>query len=1019
MKEKPFSFPGIKAGEESVIYVLLTQCVLLGIFFGAFDIKAHSLFLSIFDEKKLAWAYVFSGMAGIILLTIYTKLRNCLFFTYFSVINLAFITALTFIIWILLLVNPARWVIFLLFIMMGPLNILAMLGSRETINRFIGLTQKKRLLNLSDICLIIGIMLISFAIPVLLSLNLKPHNILLISAIAVLMATILQIAAIHKLKVVDGRDNTIIPHYDGIRIISKIFRDNSYIRLLLFFAALSVVVAFFVQYSFMAVAREQYPGEYDLARFIGFFTGSMMAFVLLVKIALFPWLLRNFGLQSCLALSPVMITGFTIIAVIVGTTMGFTPSASGFLIFFVLLALSRLFSRSLRDSVESPLLKVISTTFDEKTRNAIQSGMNGTINEIAVVSSGVLLSGLGFIASFKLLNFSIILIVICGFWIFTAFRVYSGYRKLIRQSFQSKNPPDAELQSQLLKPVRKVSFLADMTFDENYFDLVSGDSTCLERYPGSWFPSTILRHADESKDLSLLPIVKKIAADQGIEKQIRERAASISESLVLLSSLVTENEDGLRFSQKMLSDSRQPQTTRILRLLRENSDDSKKTGLMLIGKFRIKEMIPEVCAGLGLPKLKIHAENVLRHLVNSSAGQLQRYYMVSSGNQETGMTILRLLGEAKTNEDNMFLFSRLWSNSRQIKEVALSLLNANNFQSPDQEKENVHNLISDVIGIIVWNLSAKICLERNNDEEILPELNRDTARWYTFLFDLLSINYDSVEIARIKENLEKGTFESVNYALEMTGLIIGKPIKQKILLLLDDSPDIRKVKSLFQYYPGEIPEYPKLIDDILNRDYNLLGIWIRAVTLRKITSIKSDVMAQSAIALLFSPEPILREESARLIARSDQKIYNSVSDRIGKDMKDLIGMLRADKIPSKELLFEKVRFLSGTFQGVDEDDLLFPGNSLKYLKMIEVNALQAEGGFILWNLAGGTDPIVHSSEKENSVIKEMKSIEGFYLLSLNAIRDFHYRNPEKSAIILNYIGNNARVDNSPVKGFDK
>ena len=49
------------------------------------------------------------------------------------------------------------------------------------------------------------------------------------------------------------------------------------------FIALSVVTAFFVQYSFMAVTREQYPAEEDMARFLGIFTGSMMIFTLLIK----------------------------------------------------------------------------------------------------------------------------------------------------------------------------------------------------------------------------------------------------------------------------------------------------------------------------------------------------------------------------------------------------------------------------------------------------------------------------------------------------------------------------------------------------------------------------------------------------------------------------------------------------------------------------------------------------------------------------------------------------------------
>ena len=67
MRDRLFKLLGIESGEESMVSMLLAQSVFLGIFFGAFDISAHSLFLSIFDEKMMAKGYVVSGLAGIIL----------------------------------------------------------------------------------------------------------------------------------------------------------------------------------------------------------------------------------------------------------------------------------------------------------------------------------------------------------------------------------------------------------------------------------------------------------------------------------------------------------------------------------------------------------------------------------------------------------------------------------------------------------------------------------------------------------------------------------------------------------------------------------------------------------------------------------------------------------------------------------------------------------------------------------------------------------------------------------------
>ena len=144
----------------------------------------------------------------------------------------------------------------------------------------------------------------------------------------------------------------------------------------------------------MAVTRSQYPAEEDMARFLGIFTGSMMIFTLLIKLLVFSYLIRNYGLRTCLAISPVLLAVFTVIAIIIGMTMGYTPEATGgFLIFFLLLALGRLFSKALKDSIESPSFKVIYQTIDEKIRYSIQSGMDGTVNEIAALASGLIQIG--------------------------------------------------------------------------------------------------------------------------------------------------------------------------------------------------------------------------------------------------------------------------------------------------------------------------------------------------------------------------------------------------------------------------------------------------------------------------------------------------------------------------------------------------------------------------------------------------------------------------------------------------
>ncbi len=1007
MRKGLLNLMGIEHGEESMISLLLTQSVFLGIFFGAFDISAHSFFLSVFDEKMMARGYVLSGLAGIILTSLYTFIQTKIRFSNFAIINLFFVTLLTLILWILLTISPANWVIWLVFIMLGPLNILAMLGFWGTVSRLFTLRQGKRLFGLVDAGLIIGVILSCYAIPVLLATNFQSHNILLISAGAALIGSIIQILIGSRFSFTHGKieKKTEAPKGKEERSFLSVLRKDSYIRTMALFIALSVVTAFFVQYSFMAVTREQYPAEDDMARFLGLFTGSMMIFTLLIKLLVFSYLIKNYGLRTCLAISPILIAVFTVIAVIIGVVKGYTYAAGlGFMLFFMLLALSRLFSKSLKDAIESPSFKVIYQTIDEKVRYEVQSGMDGTINEIAALSSGLILAGMGILSFVKLIHFSIVLFIISALWIFIAFRLYTGYRNSIRKALESGREEDPELAGKVSQG-DKSRFSSSLAFKADYLNLISGRLDSLQNNSSGYY-NTLLEEADVGKDINLLPAIKKMSSDISLDKEVRLKAEKSAENLELLSSGYQLKDDRLLVARRILSESRMPQTTQILRLLRDVSMESKSLALLMIGKFKMTDMLPEVSGCLNIPALESQAAYVLKSFGKDADEELRRYYLLSSGNINISRSILRLLGENCDSENKAFLFARLWSNSRQIREIALKKLIECQFIPSEEEKDRLHQMISDVIGIMVWNLSAKISLKRENDSFILEALEKEISRWNDFLFSILSIAYEAGSITRIRENLEGGTVESVNYALEMIDMVIDDSIKPKIIPLLDVIPDEEKVKHLFQFFPGEIPDYRKLIEDIINRDYNLLGIWIRACVLRNLMEIKPESLGESVVALMFSPEVILREEATGVLSRSKKGLYAEVSPRIPSDKRERLKVIADGNAVQEALVYDKVRFLSSCFTGCNEEDLLFLAGSASFTKKLTREILPADGGFILWTGNNNNIRIIYQlSELPEKILQD--GTDGVYhILPLKTVEEFYHNYPEKAVNILNYIEEN-------------
>jgi len=1005
MKERLFHLLGIEPEEELLVSMLLIQSVFLGIFFGAFDISAHSLFLSIFDEKVMAKAYVVSGLTGIILTGTYTWLQARMRFRIFATSNLLFITLFTFLLWVALLIYPTKEVIFGVFVMFGPLNIMAMLSFWGTTGRLFTLRQGKRLFGLADAGLVIGIIVSCYAIPLLLSFSFKSHNILLISTLSVLSASIIQILIGRKFTF-SVAETPKTEKKPGL----SIFREDSYIRIMGLFIALSVMTAFFVQYSFMAVTRLQYPLEEDMARFLGLFTGSMMIFTLLIKLLVFSYLIRNYGLRTCLALSPVIIAGLTAIAIGIGLTMGYTPaSLSGFVIFFLILAMSRLFSKSLKDSIESPSFKVVYQTVDEKIRYEVQSGIDGTINEISALFSGLLLAGLGALSFIKLIHFSGVLFLIITAWILVAFRLYTEYRKTIRRSLEVVDSDAATIVNRERFEALSSRSSGTALLRNNYFSLVNGDLSIIEKSRNQWLFRNITDEAERKQDLSILPALKKIAADGGIDETLRHRAVEVMDQMKVtrgdpgkLKKLhdIVPDEEKIVMARKTLSDSRLPQTTEILRLLRDNNTESKRLAIYMIGKFRLADMIPEVCDCLGVSGIEKDAMMVLESFGELANDSLYRLFLSSSGNISVSKTIIRLLGKSGDKGSTDFLLARLWSNSRRIKELAAEQLVTGNYRADEAAKDRLNQLISEIIGMVTWNISSQSTLAATENKVLSGAIIKETASWLSFLFNILSIAYEKSSVEKIRANIENGTVASVNYALEMIDIVIDESIKPKLISLIDSVPDEEKLKNLQQFYPVVLPGYEQLVEDILNRDYNVVSIWTKASALRTLQGIPSESLEESVAALLFSPEKILREESALLISRTGSNLFEKVSSRLTEEQLDDAQKIISGKCDKNEMQFEKTVFLSNFFPGIPEDDLLFIAESLMPSDQMEPSIRGSAGNYIIWTLdteigISATPVIYYGQPGISGYGRPGKSIIK-YMLPLSEIDKFCIRFPERA-----------------------
>lgn len=1013
MRDKLRTLLEIESGEESGVSMLLIQSLFLGVFLGAFDISAHSILLSTFDEKMMARGYVFSGIAGIIITSLYYKFKRKINFRYFAEISLSAQAVLTFILWIALVFSPSDRIVFMLFILFGPVNILTLICFRGTAEKLFTQKQLKRLSQLNETGLITGIIVISFAIPVLMYFKLPSYNILLAGAASVFAGTVIQFIIGTKFSLA-GTDNIQLPETNEKReTIFTVFFEDRYFRIIGIFAALSVIVAFFIQYSFMAVTRQQYPAAEQMATFLGLFTGATLIIIQIFKRFGFEYFLYNFGMRTCLIISPVIIALLSFIVVANGFLTGISPSAiGGFVLFFIFLLFSRLLSRTLKEIAESPSLKAICHPLEKNLKPGLNNLMGGSLNEIMVIFSGLILTVLGLLEFFRLLHFTILMFCISLIWLFVSFRLYREYRKcLLRDRAKAVQK---EFESDFLADHNdfRNRLSAEINFHRDYFRLITGDFPIPDKFSNIWYCKGIIEYANSYKDLNLLPVLIRFANNKGLDEEIRRNAAEVA-AFLKIQAESEEDYEKISESVKVLSGTRRPQTTEILSLLRNSSHESKRLAIYMIGKFRLSDLLPEVCGCLSISGLTKDAYEVLKTFGPDAEDQLIRFYVVSSGNTELCKTILRLLAYTNSSDTISFLFSRLWSNSRQLKELTVKLLINCKFTPSEEEKQRMVLLVSDVIGIITWNLSAKISLVAEHDDFLLDKVNYEIDRWTEFLFSILSVTYGFGYVARIREVLGCETKESVSYAAELMNLEVSELILPKLISLFDTASDVNKPDKLFHYFPGEILNQRNLREDLINRDYNLISLWTKACVLRSIDKIESKEMGESVVALLFSPEEIIQEESANLLGRSNPEIYRSVSGRIPGSISDRVSEIINGNADRKGFLYEKIKFLSLYFKGITEDDLLPLAKGMRYLTNTNAGPIEHFGGCILWISFSQKDyfnvHVFYGGEAGNLTEMNRNNQEkDIYLLPFITIEDYHFHYPDNSYNILQFIDDNEK-----------
>ncbi len=873
-KLKVFKSLNIEANEVAPVLLLIAQSIFLGIFYGTFDIGAHTLFLKTYPEDMIPKAYIISGLLGILLTSIFSKFQSKIKFSKLANGTLLFISLITVLLRVFFEVTNVSWAVFLVFILLGPLNILAILSFWGTVGRIFNLRQGKRLYGIIDSGQVFGIIISSYAIPLILVFLNGTKNLLVISAVSIIFALLIEAIIIRKFKIdhtnQDKQEKTKEKPEDEEQVKLKDFIKDPYITYMALFVIFSMFAAFFVQYSFLVVTNEKYPLEDDLAKYLGFFTGSMMIFTFIIKTFVYSKLMKTYGLKVSLMLSSLLLIVFTGIAIIIGYVSGFDKAAPGFIYFFLFISMGKLFNKTLKDALEVPAFKLLYQSLKKSIRFDVQAKIDGTINEISALVSGILLSILGILSFIKLIHFSVFLFALLIIWFVITLRLHKEYRNSLEKALkQDISDTGDETENTVIQGFKNLIntpkvFLAKLSHLKNYAPHEYLNS--LQILIKHFLPEQLNFLSHEHTIEILLLHSQKLTPESWnnfINKQYKTiplHNSTIKElSVYLNSDDLSDINSAIAYLNTL---DKKERLTLLSSLLRTPNINTQITCIRICGTFKELELINTLVEFLDSQYLLPAALSSLQQMGNKSIKYLIQMFYKTDISLIAQLALIDTIGKYNSNNGIIFLLDNISHHRKEIKEKSISCIKHLDYQPTENELPKMFHSITEAAQTLAWDYSALASLDTSYDKHPLKKaIVYEFNHHQKILFGLLSITYDTTSVQHVQSYLESGTAEGIGYALELFELFLSEEIKSMILTVFEDLPLNEKTKLFEDFFPVSVTTVQELLLNIINRDPNLISIETKKTALLEYTKL-FDEITNDIVAQLFNPVPELQLTAA-------------------------------------------------------------------------------------------------------------------------------------------------------------
>ena len=900
----------VEPEETGPVSFLLIMSFFLGLFLATVAVASQSLFLEHFDERSdLPVALAISGGLGVLITIFYNFLQGRIPFTALAVSNLILVILFTaFIEFGEKFVQDTDYLFYFGFTLILPFTFVTQLIFWGAFNRMFNVRVAKRIVGSVDLGTTIAQILAFFTIPILIGYGLETTSLYTIGLVSIIVYLVLFIMLANR-HLVQGR--TVIKSESEIKKLSVgQFIGNRYILTMSLFIIVSMVALRFVDYSFYNATTIQFETE-SLPTFLSLFEATVVIFSFLFSTFATDRINQDYGLRISLLINPLLLILFTGAALALGTFFGYdlsTGEGSTIIFFFIAVAMSKLFINSLRDALDNPTFKFYYVPIDRSVSIDVQTKIEGFVTALASTIAGGLIVLVNQFHIFNVLSITLFTLPVLGIWYWVTNRMYHGYRETLQSSLVKNKSA--------IKKNRIKEFTMDSVLEREVRSTVEEKIIyglkLMEKLEPALFESSLVQLAT-SKSKKVAQFAQEKIQQLGLDstdneiKGLATQAAGMAEDSDLLSipveklmklSKSVKQTDRLLAAKLMRKLTNQKTIFILLELMRDADPKVRTEALLTARKVKRPETWNVLIELLSSPRYAHQAASALKEAGEPVLPVLEAAFHKAGQQDQIMLKIIQIMGHIPGKESLQLLWKKIdYPDKRIVKQILYSLRFIN-YRASGREALAVKDLLDTEMSKTLWNLAALHELTDEPHYEYLKEALREEIRDnYDHLTLLLSLLYDPESVQLVKENIEVGTPDSVQYALELLDLFVDQDLKPKLIPLLDDSTTPQKLEKLQTFFPRESYNPIQVINYILNRDFNYNNRWTKACAVHATAYIPSFRVSRGLISQMFNSDKLLQETTAWVIFNKDKQAYYTVAERLPyKDKKFLDSSIESNQL---------------------------------------------------------------------------------------------------------------------------